>query len=89
MVFQVPTISFEVYALSCRLSTIQAADRIVVMDKGRIVEVGSWDELLGLEGGLFGEMVRACGRGCEPVGEGECRVAGPSGASGEEEGVLF
>lgn len=26
----------------CRLSTIQAADRIVVMDGGRIVEVSIW-----------------------------------------------
>jgi len=33
-----------------RLSTVRKADRIIVMDKGRIIETGSHNELLGREG---------------------------------------
>ncbi|MFW5798244.1 MAG: ABC transporter ATP-binding protein [Planctomycetota bacterium] len=36
-----------------RLSTIENADKIVVIDKGRIMEEGSHDELLQIEGGHY------------------------------------
>ena len=39
-----------------RLSTVRRADRVVVLDQGRIVETGSHDELLGLEDGLFARL---------------------------------
>ena len=46
-----------VIAVAHRLSTIAAMDRLVVMDKGRIVEEGSHDGLL-RKGGLYADLWR-------------------------------
>ena len=40
-----------------RLSTVTGADRILVMDRGRIMESGSFEELVG-RGGLFAQLYR-------------------------------
>ncbi|MEW6630162.1 MAG: ABC transporter ATP-binding protein [Pseudomonadota bacterium] len=46
-----------VIAIAHRLSTIAAMDRLVVMDKGRIVEDGSHDALIA-KGGLYAQLWR-------------------------------
>lgn len=45
-----------------RLSTVQRADRILVVDEGRLVESGTHEELLG-EGGLYATLHRTQFRG--------------------------
>ena len=64
-------------AIAHRLSTVRDADQIVVLDRGRVVEIGTYDELIGL-GGRFAELAarddgapscgcsRRRGRGLEP-----------------------
>jgi ATP-binding cassette, subfamily B, bacterial len=43
-------------AIAHRLSTVRDADQIVVLDRGRVVELGTYDELLA-RGGRFAELV--------------------------------
>ena len=50
-----------VIAIAHRLSTIAALDRLVVMDKGQIIEQGSHEELLALEGVYAGLWQRQSG----------------------------
>ena len=42
-------------AIAHRLSTVRDADQIVVLDRGRVVEIGTYDELVGA-GGRFAEL---------------------------------
>jgi subfamily B ATP-binding cassette protein MsbA len=52
-----------------RLSTVRAADRIVVLDRGRIVETGTHAELL-VRGGVYTHLHAADAVGEGAVGEG-------------------
>jgi subfamily B ATP-binding cassette protein HlyB/CyaB len=45
-----------VLVIAHRLSTVRRADRIVVMERGRIVEDGSHDVLVGLAGGTYARL---------------------------------
>ncbi|KAH6658276.1 putative ABC multidrug transporter [Truncatella angustata] len=53
--------NYTVIAVSHRLDMIMDFDRVVVMDQGKIVEVGNPMELAGDEGTRFGDLVRASG----------------------------
>lgn len=45
--------SMTIVAIAHRLSTIRHADRIVVLNHGRIAESGTHDALMGVEGGIY------------------------------------
>ena len=45
-------------AIAHRLSTLRNADRILVFDRGRLVEQGSHAELLAMEDGVYSRLVR-------------------------------
>lgn len=57
-----------------RLSTIREADHIAMLDYGRLVEQGSWDQLAGSENGRFHAMMH--GRA-------------PAHAAGEKQGAVI
>jgi ATP-binding cassette, subfamily B, beta-glucan exporter len=46
------------FVIAHRLSTIRNATRILVFDGGRVIETGTFDELVG-KGGRFADMARA------------------------------
>jgi ABC-type multidrug transport system fused ATPase/permease subunit len=71
------------FVIAHRLSTVRGADRVVVMDDGRIVEVGSHDELLA-QAGLYARLYRMTYREQEAGGDGDgSRPASPVGGPDE------
>jgi ATP-binding cassette subfamily C protein len=56
-----------IVVITHRLSTIRHADTIHVLDRGRIVESGSWDQLISYRGGRFSELCHSQGIIHEPT----------------------
>jgi len=46
-----------VIIIAHRLSTIKHADQIVVLDRGSVAELGTFDELMGIKDGIFHKLV--------------------------------
>ncbi len=44
------------FAIAHRLSTLQAADRLVVLEKGKVVEQGMHSDLVNREGGVYAKL---------------------------------
>ncbi len=63
-----------------RLSTLKDADRIMVFDEGRIVEVGTYDELV-QHGGVFTELVMSAEQGFAADGVAPSAAEGATNAA--------
>ena len=50
-----------VLVIAHRLSTVQRADLVVVMERGAVAEVGTWKELSEKKGGAFAAMLKLQG----------------------------
>ncbi|KAH7696578.1 Half-transporter 2 [Aphelenchoides avenae] len=60
-----------VIIIAHRLSTVKKADRILVIDEGRLIESGSHDELMQLPEGMYRSLVRRQLRDSESEGDEE------------------
>ena len=64
-------------AIAHRLSTLRKADRLVVMDRGRIVEIGNHDQLMAIEG-HYHKLYQAQARNVDTEQEAQRGIESPS-----------
>ena len=50
---------FTIVVIAHRLSTVRTAEQIAVLERGRLVEIGTWSELAGREDGAFRQLIAA------------------------------
>ncbi|EKU20418.1 hypothetical protein NGA_0545900 [Nannochloropsis gaditana CCMP526] len=73
------------FVVAHRLSTIREADKIAVIDKGQVKELGSHEELMARQG-IYAELVALQGgSGREEAVEGAGKVQAEGGAEGGDE----
>ena len=61
-------------AIAHRLSTLRKADRLVVLDRGEIVEIGNHDDLLA-RGGAYHDLYQAQSRQVQPGVDADAALA--------------
>jgi ATP-binding cassette subfamily B protein/ATP-binding cassette subfamily C protein/ATP-binding cassette subfamily B multidrug efflux pump len=67
-----------VIAIAHRLSTVRAADCIVVLNHGRIAEQGTHEQLMAIEGGVYQRLYQL-----QRIGDSEAvRMDGAGGGDG-------
>jgi len=57
-------------AIAHRLSTLKNATKLVVLDKGKLVEIGTHEELMGKEDGIYARLVKIQTELAQPPEEG-------------------
>ena len=83
---QPPFAAATVVAIAHRLGTVIDSDRVMVMDQGRVAELGPPWELLQRRGGALSRLVAAAGPAAEAALRSAAERAAAGRAAGEEEG---